>query len=212
MLLITLFILSVHSLCDHRDILNEASYDSDTASCFSSQHTYVALTALMSDGTVNSNIASNNLVFRSAGYAKSYIDYVMKICVTCGNVAGQISSYKSKTATTSHNGVIVEILQGSWYSSTSKNQEEYETIVTELGKLTERVTILSSKNDWTTLFGKNYQNAESAQFRLIYVGDSNENFDDFEAFGGWTKADEKMKPSSTLVCSNLVRQTVLDCE
>ena len=41
---------------------------------------------------------------------------------------------------------------------------------------------------------------------------NNENFNDFVAFGGWTAAAEKMKSSKLYLCSNSVRQTVLDCE
>ena len=66
------------------------------------------------------------------------------------------------------------------------------------------------------MFGSSYSPSTTVKnylkkYRLIYVGDDNENFDDFESFGVWTSPNEKLKKTSTVLCSRTVQQTILDC-
>ncbi|ELP92737.1 lysozyme, putative [Entamoeba invadens IP1] len=211
MLLLFALVLSIHAWCDHRDVIGKDLIDGTLAGCLAGKHTYAAAVAFTDDGKFNLNVMKNSAYLRGAGFREKGIDFIFRPCVSCGDTAGQLSGYHVNSVQFSHNGVIVEIRVGQWSSNKQTNIAEMESLMKAALKVNndkEPVMILTSKEDWEAIFGADYVSDIARAFPLIYVGDTNDNMDDFVAFGSWTKATEKMKGGKVLLCNTSLLQTV----
>ncbi|CAI5450240.1 unnamed protein product [Caenorhabditis angaria] len=91
-------------------------------------------------------------------------------------------------------GLWIEVSQtaSKWSADIAKNREFLHTLLNTANQLNfKKIGIFTSSDDWKMVTGNTLEFASMGLKLWYYSGDSNGNFDDFVAFGGWKAADVK---------------------
>ncbi|EAL44451.1 N-acetylmuraminidase, putative [Entamoeba histolytica HM-1:IMSS-B] len=211
-IVITLFIAIAFAMCEHRDIIGKDLITPKLAQCLAGKHALAALVAFTNDGKFNFNSLKNGAYLRGAGFRSDDIEFIFRPCVTCGNIGGQLQTYKVRTEDLPHHGVILEIREGQWSSDKTLNQQTFNELMGATINLGEPIMILTGKEEWSNIFGADYTHPLAVHYPLIYIGNEQETFDDFVPFAGWTKPTEKAKNVPVAVCDASIKQTLRRCD
>jgi len=150
-----------------------------------------------SSGNVDSSAKANVAAAKSAGIDN--VDLYFFPCVSCGNPANQAAEFIS-----AFKGVVkrvwldIEIYQ--WSSNQSSNQQFILELVSALGK-SFTVGIYTNLNNWSSIVGQSWSSCSSLPLWYAHY-DNTADFDDFQAFGGWTDPYMKQYEGDATLCSD----------
>ena len=152
-------------------------------------------------GSMDSNCVQNVKNAHSAGMSR--VDTYFFPCYSCGNVAGQVSTFWSKVVSNKMDFTRLWFdIEGSWSSSYSTNQKFYEAMVNKATSIGIVYGIYASKHYWTTFFGSSYKWSGASSHKLWYPHyDNSASFSDFSSFGGWSTPYIKQYKGTTSKCS-----------
>jgi len=89
-----------------------------------------------------------------------------------------------------------------WTTSTSTNQNFFQGLVSELKTLGKTIGVYTSQSQWSPIMGSSYTGGSSYPLWYAhYESPPQPNFNDFVAFGGWTKPAMKQFQGTTTTCS-----------
>ncbi|KAL7715087.1 Lysozyme 1 [Entamoeba marina] len=165
--------------------------------------TMVIVRAWRSTGSWDSNCAQTLKNAHSAGYSYDNSDVYFFPCVSCGNAAGQVSTFWSKVIS---NGLNIKRvwfdIEGTWTSSTSSNQKFFEEMMNEARSIGIVHGIYGSSYYWGNLFGSSYHYSYASSTPLWYAHyDNKQTFSDFSSFGGWSSPSMKQYRGDVSTCS-----------
>ena len=109
-------------------------------------------------------------------------------CFSCGNVAGQVSTFwNTVVANQMDINWVWYDLEGEWSSSYSTNQAFFEELIAQTRAIGFYYGIYTNYNGWIYFFGYSYQFTYASTVPLWYAHyDWVDDFSDFDPFGGWT--------------------------
>eukprot|EP00042_Codosiga_hollandica_P023982 m.98181 g.98181 ORF g.98181 m.98181 type:complete len:219 (+) comp51387_c0_seq2:3-659(+) len=87
-----------------------------------------------------------------------------------------------------------------WSTSTSTNQQFFQSLVSELKAKGQNIGVYTSDSQWVPIFGSKYTGGSSLPLWYAHY-DNNPSFSDFTAFAGWTKPTMKQYNGNTNLCS-----------
>ena len=156
-----------------------------------------------SNGKFDTNAPGNLKNAQSSGFSSSMTDVYFYPCVSCGNAAGQVSSFWSAVGSNKMNFKRLWFdIEGTWYSSTSSNQKFFEELINKARSIGIVYGIYASSYYWSSLFGSSYKFKYASSIPLWYPHyDNKATFSDFKAFGGWTTPYIKQYAGDKTLCS-----------
>ncbi|ELP85375.1 lysozyme, putative [Entamoeba invadens IP1] len=181
------------------------AFPTSTFSCFvSNGYTHAIPRCWRSSGSWDPNCASNCKNAHSAGM--SQVDVYFFPCYSCGNVAGQVSSFWNQIISNKVDCKRVWFdIEGTWSSSASTNQNFFMEMMNEARAIGMVHGVYVSKYYWGQFFGSSYTYKYASSTPLWYPHyDSNPSFSDFAAFGGWSSPLMKQYQGTTSMCSGSV--------
>ena len=139
-----------------------------------------------STGVWDSNCQDN--VWNSHNAGMTRVDVYFFPCFSCGNVAGQVSTFWN---TVIYYGLDISWvwydLEGEWSSSYYTNQAFLEELVYQTRSIGFYYGIYTNYYGWDYFYGLSYVFPYYYDTPLWYAHyDWVDNFSDFDAFGGWT--------------------------
>ena len=158
--------------------------------------------AWCSPGYFDSNSPYTTQQAKAAGYSIENIDTYFYPCVSCGNPAGQVSSFwNSVIANRMEFKRVWFDVEGSWTSSYSSNQQFLMGLVEQARAIGIVHGIYSSKYYWGQIFGS-YTFPYASSTPLWYAHYDNwASFGDFSSFGGWSSPSMKQYRGDVSICS-----------
>ena len=181
--------------------------DSSTASCFAQESKdWMACRAWKNNASYDSNCCTSINLAQNSGIATR--SAYMTPCPQCSQTArtqldnmfnGLQAGCQSAWSGTAY--LQISASASSWYSTTSENQRWYQTLVDGCtSRFGITCAILSSYNDWVTLFGdETYTYGNTLD--LWYVqNDGEASFSGFQPFGGWTSPSVKQYTTGSHLC------------
>ncbi|KAL7715718.1 lysozyme [Entamoeba marina] len=131
------------------------------------------------------------------------VDVYFYPCVSCGNAAGQVSTFWNKIISYGVECRLVWFdIEGTWTSSYSANIDFFEEMMNQARKIGINHGVYVSTHYWSTLFGSDYVYPYASSTPLWYPHyDNNPSFSDFVAFGGFTTPSIKQYKGTTSLCS-----------
>ena len=160
--------------------------------------------AWRSIGQFDSNAATTNSRAIDAGFASGNIDAYFYPCYSCGDAAGQVSTFWSTVTDKGmkFNRLYFDI-EGTWSSSTSTNRKFFETLTNKAESLGIKSGIYGSKYYWGEILGSSYKFEFASTWKLWYAHyDNVKSFSDFESFGGWSSPYTKQYAGDQTACSH----------
>ena len=177
-----------------------------TQSCFvSSGYKFAIPRCFRSLGSTDPNCKSNIANAHSAGMSR--VDAYFFPCYSCGNVAGQVSTFWDYTVDNKLNFKRLWFdIEGTWSSSSSTNQNFLMQMVNQARSIGIVYGIYSSQHYWTSFFGSSYKFQYASSIPIWYAHyDNSASFSDFTSggysFGGWSTPNTKQYKGDTTLCS-----------
>ena len=170
--------------------------------CFiSSGYVFAIPRCWCSVGSMDSNCVQNCKNAHSAGMTR--VDTYFFPCYSCGNVAGQVSTFWNKVVANQMDFTRLWFdVEGTWSSSTSTNQNFFMQMVNQARSIGIVYGIYCSKYYWTSFFGSSYTFAYADSIPMWYAHyDYDASFSDWSSFGGWTSPTIKQYQGTTSMCS-----------
>jgi len=162
------------------------------------QNFHFAVTrAYRSDNVFDSTSIQNLIGAKSVGF---YADVYIFPCVPCGNPQGQINNMLDRLGNTPFGMVWLDIEVFQWSSNHQSNINFIEgminAVVARIGE--KRLGIYTNYYMWQSITGL----ATFASYLPLWYAhyDDSPNYNDFRAFGGWTKPSIKQYKGTTDVC------------
>ncbi|CAG9314781.1 unnamed protein product [Blepharisma stoltei] len=140
-----------------------------------------------SSGNVDPNVYQN---IQNAFSASIDVGVYMFPCFPCGNPAQQAQDLVTALQGQTYNSVWIDVETYLWSSNVQTNQAFITTLANTLKSLGQTVGIYTSRTEWSTIVGLNWSGVSWAGL-WYYNYDNQQNFNDFQPFGGWTSASIK---------------------
>ena len=137
-----------------------------------------------------------------AGMSRS--DVYFFPCFSCGNVAGQVSSWWSQVQAegVGINRVWMDV-EGTWSSSFTTNQAFFEEMMNQVEAVGAPYGLYVSNHQWENLLSLSYIWPKAGSTLLWYPHyDDWESFGDFEPFGGFTQPYMKQYNGDQMMCGH----------
>jgi len=153
---------------------------------------FVIARVYRSTGSVDPVGAGTISAARSAGI--KYVDGYIFPCFPCGDGASQVKTTKeSLDAAGAEFGMLwYDIERYKWSSNKSENQEFIKAMIDEGLNLGIRAGIYAGYYSWDEIVGLDWTYPSDKGLPLWYAHyDNDKSFDDFKAYGGWTKPNMK---------------------
>ncbi|CAG9314783.1 unnamed protein product [Blepharisma stoltei] len=141
----------------------------------------------MSSGNVDPNVVPN---IQNAGNAFLTVGVYMFPCFPCGNPAKQAQDLVTALKGQTYDSIWIDVETYQWSSNVQANQAFITTLANTLKSLGQSVGIYTSRAEWSTIVGLNWSGVSWAGL-WYYHYDNQQNFMDFQPFGGWEMADMK---------------------
>jgi len=160
---------------------------------------FAIVRAWESGGQPDSNCPSTVANAHAAGIP--YVDVYMFPCYQCGDGAGQVS--KAVAYLKAHDvqyGMFWFDIEGPQYWSTNQafNRDFMSAMLTQARTLGVHAGVYTSASQWGPIMGTW---TGAASYSLWYAHyDNSQNFNDFSAFGGWTRPSIKQYYGDASVC------------
>ena len=154
-------------------------------------------------GSMDSNCVQNLKNGHSAGMSR--VDAYFFPCYSCGNVAGQVSTFWSKTVSNKMDFTTLWFdIEGTWSSSYSTNQAFLMEMMNQARSIGIVHGIYVSEYFWASFFGDyTYPYASDTQLWYPHYDDW-ASFGDFSAFGGWSWPNIKQYSGNVAYCDAYV--------
>ncbi|ELP94720.1 lysozyme, putative [Entamoeba invadens IP1] len=164
--------------------------------------TMVIVRAWKSTGSFDSNCVQTLKNANAAGFTIKNSDAYFYPCISCGDAAGQVSTFWSKVIS---NKLQIERvwfdIEGTWTSSVTSNRNFFEAMVNKAINMNIKYGIYASKNYWSSIMGS-YTFSHASSVPLWYPHyDNSASFSDFSAFGGWSSPSMKQYRGDVSTCS-----------
>ena len=139
----------------------------------------------------------------SAGFSADLTDVYFYPCLSCGNAAGQVSSFWSSVTSNKMDFKRLWFdIEGTWYSSKSSNQKFFEDLINKARSIGIVYGIYASSYYWGQILGSSYKFSLAYNSPLWYPHyDNNPSFSDFSSFGGWSSPYIKQYAGDKTLCS-----------
>jgi len=179
---------------------------SSTWTCLKNDNNNWAIVrAFRSTGAIDPNACGSLNNARTAGL--TYRDAYIFPCPTCSasgasQVETTVSNLKS-CASTSWSGKLWLDIEGTQYWTTaSANQAFFNSLVSGCKSTGITCGVYTSASQWTAIMGSTFSGGSSLPLWYPhYQSPPQPNFNDFSAFGGWTKPFAKQYAGDQTVCS-----------
>ncbi|ELP88332.1 lysozyme, putative [Entamoeba invadens IP1] len=155
-------------------------------------------------GSWDPNAYQINMNAVSAGFDPKVIDAYFYPCVSCGDAAGQVSSFWSNVVSKGMKFERVWFdIEGTWTGSYSSNKNFFLALISQQQAIGFKAGIYSSYYQWEDIFSLSYNWNEASSYPLWYAHyDSSASFSDFKAFGGWSSPYMKQYNGDMTACSH----------
>jgi len=163
----------------------------------STGHEFAVIRGYQSTGRVDPNVISNVRNARAAGMPS--VDVYIFPCVPCGNAAGQMQALVKAIAGENYGMIWLDIEIYSWSGSQTTNQEFITALINEGATLNRKLGIYTNLNNWRSIVGEGWAGASHLPLWYAHY-DNAPNFNDFVAFGGWTKPTIKQYAGDAVQC------------
>ena len=166
--------------------------------------TFVIPRCYCSVGCMDDNCAQNMINAKNAGMSR--VDAYFFPCFSCGNVAGQVSSYYKELITYQVQPERTWFdVEGEWSSSYSTNQAFLMEMVNQARYIGFVHGIYCNYNYWTYFFGYDYTFPYHSETQVWYaIYDYTPSFDGWDQFGGWTYPNIKQYAGNQQFCDGWV--------
>ena len=175
--------------------------------CFvSNGFTFIIPRCYCSVGCMDDNCAQNVLNAKSGGMSR--VDAYFFPCYSCGNVAGQVTSYWSSMTS---QGIDVTRtwfdIEGEWSSSYTTNQAFLMEMINQARYIGIVHGIYCNQYHWNLFFSLDYIFPYHSETQIWYAHwnyQANYDYFDVMQFGGWTTPDMKQYQDTTIFCGGSV--------
>jgi len=167
-------------------------------SCLRSNgYSFGIIRGYQSGGRLDPNVVANIRNARAAGIP--YVDVYIFPCVPCGNPAGQMQTLVRGITGENYGMIWLDIERLSWSGDLTTNRNFITGLINEGAALGKKLGVYTNYNNWEAIVGVSW--AGAAHLPLWYAHyDNVPNFNDFQAFGGWTKPNIKQYAGDKTVC------------
>jgi hypothetical protein len=161
-------------------------------------YNFAIIRAYRSSGTVDPN-AVQSIKNAWAGGMK-YVDVYMFPNPQTNNGAQQAKDLVNSLTSVKYGMIWVDVEQYNWHSNQATNQKFFADIVTQLTIMGKHFGVYTSKSQWVPIMGSSYTGGKNYDLWYAHY-DGIANFNDFSAFGGWTKPAIKQYNGNKALCS-----------
>eukprot|EP01113_Clastostelium_recurvatum_P017539 TRINITY_DN2061_c0_g1_i1.p1 TRINITY_DN2061_c0_g1~~TRINITY_DN2061_c0_g1_i1.p1 ORF type:complete len:214 (+),score=30.03 TRINITY_DN2061_c0_g1_i1:36-677(+) len=198
---ILILCLCIQATFGARGIDISALTSASAFNCLRANYSFSIVRGYRSSGAVDTNVVANVQNAWNAGMA--HVDVYLFPCYNCGNPGSQVSTLVNYLK--SHNvryGMIWLDIEGktgsTWSTSQASNRAFFEGMVSQARSLGQTVGVYTSSSQWNPIMGS-YSGGSSLP--LWYAHYNNQpNFNDFVAFGGWSKPAMKQYAGDVTEC------------
>ena len=183
------------------DLANAVSVD--TLSCIASMgfSDYFIFRSWQSLGRFDPNAHQNYLNAQAVGFTPSNTDCYFYPCLSCGDIAGQVTSFWSQIEENNMNVNRVWFDVEGYWNDFASNRVFFETMINKQRSIGFVAGIYTSYYMWSIIFDLSYTFSYASEYKLWYAHyDWVENFSDFDAFGGWTYPYMKQYAGEDYTC------------
>ena len=170
--------------------------------CFiNNGYTFAIPRCWRSSGTLDPNCAQTCANAHNAGM--SNVDIYFFPCYSCGNPAGQVSTFWRQATGQGIMATRVWFdIEGQWSSSHVANRQFFEAMMNQANAIGIVNGVYASRYFWSEIFGLDYIWSGAGSTPLWYPHyDNNPSFSDFSSFGGFTHPMIKQYLGTTSACS-----------
>ena len=158
--------------------------------------------AWQSLGRFDPNAYSNNMNALSAGYSEGQIEAYFYPCLSCGDPAGQVSSFWNSVVSNQLKFKRLWFdIEGYWNDYDS-NIVFFEALISQQRSIGITAGIYTSYYMWSIIFTLDYTFQYANEYPLWYAHyDDWASFGDFTPFAGWSYPNTKQYVGEAWICS-----------
>ena len=200
LLVLTLFVASTIASYGV-DLAEAVSLDTLVCLCQMGFANFFIFRAWQSLGRFDPNAHQNYLNAKDCGWTTKNLYAYFYPCLSCGDPAGQVSSFWSSIQSNNMElGRVFFDIEGYWNDFAS-NRVFFETLINKQRELGFSAGIYTSYYMWSIIFDLSYTFSYASEYPLWYAHyDWVDNFSDFTAFGGWTTPYMKQYAGEAITC------------
>jgi hypothetical protein len=176
--------------------------EADITCMMNAGYSAIIVRAWQSNGVNDPNVKSTLANAKSAGIGHQ--DVYMFPCPTCSaSAATQFNDMVSNLGSLLYDKIWFDIEEDYagqyWSTSTTTNRDFYANLVSACASSGLKCGVYSNYNNWVRIFGSStYQASGGGKLPMWYADyDDEMNFDDYEAFGGWTPVMKQYNGDAT---------------